>query len=97
MCCILNEFLYLYLLTNYNLFSDVFITQLTALKTSRSVKTRRLTLAEESSEMTQTARLAQILHQILKTLVASKGKILRFYLSLIKVILEMCYALLNKI
>lgn len=54
--------------------TDVFITQLTALKTSRSVKTRRLALAEENSELNQTARLAQILHQILKNLVASKGK-----------------------
>ncbi|XP_063433141.1 uncharacterized protein LOC134715130 isoform X2 [Mytilus trossulus] len=53
---------------------DVFITQLTALKTSRSVKTRRLALAEENSELNQTARLAQILHQILKNLVASKGE-----------------------
>ncbi|XP_052100280.1 histone-lysine N-methyltransferase ASH1L-like isoform X2 [Mytilus californianus] len=53
---------------------DVFITQLTALKTSRSVKTRRLALAEENSELTQTARLAQILHQILKNLVSSKGE-----------------------
>ena len=53
--------------------SDVFITQLTALKTSRSVKTRRLTLAEENTELTQTARLAQILHQILKNLVSEKG------------------------
>lgn len=57
----------------YFVIPDVFITQLTALKTSRSVKTRRLALAEESTELTQTARLAQILHQILKSLLAAKG------------------------
>ncbi|XP_021377179.1 uncharacterized protein LOC110465579 isoform X2 [Mizuhopecten yessoensis] len=49
--------------------TDVFITQLTALKTSRSVRTRRLALAEENSELTQTARLAQVFNTIRKAVV----------------------------
>ncbi|XP_060607678.1 uncharacterized protein LOC132759835 [Ruditapes philippinarum] len=51
---------------------DVFITQLTALKTSRSVKTRRLTVAEEDSELGKMARLAGVCREIFSALTAAK-------------------------
>ncbi|XP_060076770.1 histone-lysine N-methyltransferase ASH1L-like [Ylistrum balloti] len=54
--------------------TDVFITQLTALKTSRSVRTRRLALAEENSELTQTARLAQVFNNIRKAVVGYRDE-----------------------
>ncbi|XP_078604802.1 uncharacterized protein LOC144878245 isoform X3 [Branchiostoma floridae x Branchiostoma japonicum] len=53
-------------------FQDVFMTQFTALKTSRSVRTRRLAAAEENSEVTRTARLAQVLKDIYNTVVNHK-------------------------
>ncbi|WAR00391.1 ASH1L-like protein [Mya arenaria] len=42
---------------------DVITTQLTALKTSRSVKTRRQTVAEEDLEVGKMARLAGVCHE----------------------------------
>ncbi|KAJ8304065.1 hypothetical protein KUTeg_017648 [Tegillarca granosa] len=53
---------------------DVFITQLTALKTARSVKTRRLALAEENSELAKTAKLAQIFNGIYNAVVTCKDE-----------------------
>ncbi|XP_014677427.1 PREDICTED: uncharacterized protein LOC106817282 isoform X2 [Priapulus caudatus] len=44
--------------------ADVFMAQFTALKTARSVKTRRLALAEGNTELTKTARLAQVFKDI---------------------------------
>lgn len=43
---------------------DVFLAQFTALKSPRSVKTRRLAEAEENSEVTKVARLAQVFKDI---------------------------------
>ncbi|KAM6958867.1 histone-lysine N-methyltransferase ASH1L [Aplochiton taeniatus] len=43
---------------------DVFLTQFSALQTSRSVRTRRLAAAEENTEVTRTARLAHIFKEI---------------------------------
>ncbi|PIK39100.1 putative histone-lysine N-methyltransferase ASH1L-like [Apostichopus japonicus] len=43
---------------------DVFLAQFTALKSPRSVKTRRLAEAEENSEVTKVARLAQVFQDI---------------------------------
>nr|XP_054756561.1 histone-lysine N-methyltransferase ASH1L-like [Lytechinus pictus] len=43
---------------------DVFMAQFTALKTSRSVKTRRLAAAQENTEVTKAARLAQVFKDI---------------------------------
>ncbi|XP_022105816.1 histone-lysine N-methyltransferase ASH1L-like isoform X2 [Acanthaster planci] len=43
---------------------DVFMAQFTALKTSRSVKTRRLAAAEVNQEVTKAARLAQVFKDI---------------------------------
>ncbi|XP_038073258.1 histone-lysine N-methyltransferase ASH1L-like isoform X2 [Patiria miniata] len=43
---------------------DVFMAQFTALKTSRSVKTRRLAAAEVNVEVTKAARLAQVFKDI---------------------------------
>ncbi|KAL4227882.1 Histone-Lysine N-Methyltransferase ash1l [Mactra antiquata] len=51
---------------------DVFITQLTALKTSRSVKTRRLTVAEEDTELGKMARLAGVCREIFSAIAAAK-------------------------
>ncbi|XP_062595133.1 histone-lysine N-methyltransferase ASH1L-like isoform X1 [Saccostrea cucullata] len=53
---------------------DVFMSQLTALKTSRSVKTRRLALAEENTEVTQTARLAQVFNNVCRQVMEYKDK-----------------------
>uniref|UniRef100_A0A8C1GBJ7 Ash1 (absent, small, or homeotic)-like (Drosophila) n=1 Tax=Cyprinus carpio TaxID=7962 RepID=A0A8C1GBJ7_CYPCA len=47
-----------------NIKSDVFLTQFSALQTSRSVRTRRLAAAEENMEVTRTARLAHIFKEI---------------------------------
>ncbi|KAL0962565.1 hypothetical protein UPYG_G00341770 [Umbra pygmaea] len=47
-----------------NIKSDVFLTQFSALQTSRSVRTRRLAAAEENTEVTRTARLAHIFKEI---------------------------------
>ncbi|XP_070541965.1 histone-lysine N-methyltransferase ASH1L-like isoform X2 [Ptychodera flava] len=43
---------------------NVFMAQFTALKTSRSVKTRRLAAAEENIEVTKIAKLAQVFKEI---------------------------------
>lgn len=48
------------------------MTQFTALKTARSVKTRRLALAEENTELTKTARLAQVFKDIFLVLCTAK-------------------------
>ncbi|KAK3097974.1 hypothetical protein FSP39_014982 [Pinctada imbricata] len=64
---------------------DVFMSQLFALKTARSVKTRRLTLAEENTELTQAARLAQVFNGICKQIIAYRdadGKELATHLTL---------------
>ncbi|XP_056020790.1 uncharacterized protein LOC125649572 isoform X3 [Ostrea edulis] len=53
---------------------DVFMSQLTALKTARSVKTRRLALAEENTEVTQTARLAQVFNSVCRQVMEYKDK-----------------------
>ncbi|XP_054713752.1 serine-rich adhesin for platelets-like [Uloborus diversus] len=53
---------------------DAFLTQFTALNTSRSVKTRRLAIAEENTELTKTARLAQVFKDIFKAVTSSKGE-----------------------
>uniref|UniRef100_A0AAY4DKZ7 Histone-lysine N-methyltransferase ASH1L-like n=1 Tax=Denticeps clupeoides TaxID=299321 RepID=A0AAY4DKZ7_9TELE len=47
-----------------NIKSDVFLTQFSAIQTSRSVRTRRLAAAEENTEVTRTARLAHIFKEI---------------------------------
>lgn len=59
---------------NFPFFSDVFLTQLTALTTSRSVKTRRLAMAEENTELTRTAKLAQVFQHIYNTMATAKGR-----------------------
>ncbi|XP_077989567.1 uncharacterized protein LOC144443861 isoform X2 [Glandiceps talaboti] len=46
---------------------NVFMAQFTALKTSRSVKTRRLAAAEENIEVTKIAKLAQVFKAIFNT------------------------------
>ncbi|XP_013779563.1 uncharacterized protein LOC106464006 [Limulus polyphemus] len=58
---------------------DDFLTQFTALKTSRSVKTRRLAKAEGNTELTKTAKLAQIFKEIFTAVVSCRnddGKLL---------------------
>ena len=54
--------------------SDVFLTQFSALQTSRSVRTRRLAAAEENTEVTRTARLAHIFKEICDMITSYKGK-----------------------
>ncbi|XP_013389870.1 histone-lysine N-methyltransferase ASH1L isoform X3 [Lingula anatina] len=54
--------------------TDVFMTQFTALNTARSVKTRRLTLAEENSEVTRAARLAQVFKDICTAVTSCKDE-----------------------
>lgn len=49
------------------------MSQLTALKTSRSVKTRRLTVAEEDTELGKMARLAGVCREIFLAITAAKG------------------------
>lgn len=56
------------------LFLDVFLTQFSALQTSRSVRTRRLAAAEENTEVTRTARLAHIFKEICDMITSYKGK-----------------------
>ncbi|GCB65553.1 hypothetical protein scyTo_0011887, partial [Scyliorhinus torazame] len=51
---------------------DVFMTQFSALQTSRSVRTRRLAAAEENIEVARTARLAQIFKDISDTIISYK-------------------------
>ncbi|XP_048857089.1 histone-lysine N-methyltransferase ASH1L-like isoform X1 [Brienomyrus brachyistius] len=55
-----------------NIKSDVFLTQFSALQTSRSVRTRRLAAAEENTEVTRTARLAHILKEISDMIISYK-------------------------
>ncbi|XP_078288124.1 histone-lysine N-methyltransferase ASH1L [Rhinoraja longicauda] len=55
-----------------NIKSDVFMTQFSALQTSRSVRTRRLAAAEENIEVARTARLAQIFKDISDTIMSYK-------------------------
>ncbi|XP_037548842.1 histone-lysine N-methyltransferase ASH1L isoform X3 [Nematolebias whitei] len=62
-----------------NIKSDVFLTQFSALQTSRSVRTRRLAAAEENTEVTRTARLAHIFKEICDMITSykdSSGQIL---------------------
>lgn len=66
------ESLLFYLLFFY-VFSDVFLTQFSALQTSRSVRTRRLAAAEENTEVTRTARLAHIFKEIWDMITSYKG------------------------
>lgn len=58
----------------YPLFPDVFLTQFSALQTSRSVRTRRLAAAEENTEVTRTARLAHIFKEICDMITSYKGQ-----------------------
>ncbi|XP_061462753.1 histone-lysine N-methyltransferase ASH1L isoform X2 [Rhineura floridana] len=55
-----------------NIKSDVFMTQFSALQTSRSVRTRRLAAAEENIEVARTARLAQIFKEICDGIISYK-------------------------
>lgn len=57
----------------YFVFPDVFLTQFSALQTSRSVRTRRLAAAEENTEVTRTARLAHIFKEIWDMITSYKG------------------------
>ncbi|XP_071313059.1 histone-lysine N-methyltransferase ASH1L isoform X4 [Agelaius tricolor] len=57
-----------------NIKSDVFMTQFSALQTSRSVRTRRLAAAEENLEVARAARLAQIFKEICDSIIAYKGE-----------------------
>uniref|UniRef100_UPI00358EFC59 histone-lysine N-methyltransferase ASH1L-like isoform X2 n=1 Tax=Myxine glutinosa TaxID=7769 RepID=UPI00358EFC59 len=52
--------------------SDVFMTQFAALQTARSVRTRRLAAAEGNTEVTRTARLAQVFMDIYKMITTQK-------------------------
>ncbi|XP_074650466.1 uncharacterized protein LOC141905496 isoform X2 [Tubulanus polymorphus] len=53
---------------------DAFLSQFMALKTSRSVKTRRLAFAEENTELTRTAKLAQVFKDIFQRLASMKDE-----------------------
>ncbi|XP_015917304.2 uncharacterized protein [Parasteatoda tepidariorum] len=53
---------------------DAFLTQFTALNTSRSIKTRRLATVEENPELTQTAKLAQVFKDIFTAVTSCKGE-----------------------
>ncbi|XP_069506134.1 histone-lysine N-methyltransferase ASH1L isoform X2 [Ambystoma mexicanum] len=55
-----------------NIKSDVFMTQFSALQTSRSVRTRRLAAAEENIEVARAARLAQIFKDICDSIICYK-------------------------
>ncbi|XP_044304600.1 histone-lysine N-methyltransferase ASH1L isoform X2 [Varanus komodoensis] len=55
-----------------NIKSDVFMTQFSALQTSRSVRTRRLAAAEENIEVARAARLAQIFKEISDGIISYK-------------------------
>ncbi|XP_041429947.1 histone-lysine N-methyltransferase ASH1L, partial [Xenopus laevis] len=55
-----------------NIKSDVFMTQFSALQTSRSVRTRRLAAAEENMEVARAARLAQIFKEICDGIICYK-------------------------
>ncbi|NWY20867.1 ASH1L methyltransferase, partial [Aphelocoma coerulescens] len=55
-----------------NIKSDVFMTQFSALQTSRSVRTRRLAAAEENLEVARAARLAQIFKEICDSIISYK-------------------------
>ena len=51
----------------------MFFTQLTALKTARSVKTRRLTLADEDTELSKNVRLAGLAALLLSSSAGHAG------------------------
>lgn len=53
--------------------SDVFYTQLNALSTLRSIKTRRLAQAEDNPELTKVARLAYVFKDLYNAVVTAKG------------------------
>lgn len=53
--------------------SDVFYTQLNALSTLRSIKTRRLAQAEDNPEVTKVAKLAYIFKDLYNAVVTAKG------------------------
>ena len=60
---------------------DAFLTQITAIKTARSVKTRRLSQAECNEEVAQTVKLAQVFRQIYSILTSAKGNVFVHILS----------------
>lgn len=60
--------------------SDVFYTQLNALSTLRSIKTRRLAQAEDNPELTKVAKLAYIFKDLYNAVVTAKGKLIYFSL-----------------
>lgn len=53
--------------------SDVFYTQLNALSTLRSIKTRRLAQAEDNPELAKVAKLAYVFKDLYNAVVTSKG------------------------
>lgn len=53
---------------------EVFMTQLTALNCPRSMKTRRLALAEDNPEMTKAARLACLFKDLFAEVTNAKGE-----------------------
>ncbi|BES87798.1 AWS [Nesidiocoris tenuis] len=53
---------------------EVFMTQLTALNCPRSMKTRRLALAEDNPEMTKTARLACLFKDLYTEVISAKDE-----------------------
>ncbi|XP_046400924.1 uncharacterized protein LOC124167161 isoform X2 [Ischnura elegans] len=54
--------------------ADVFLTQLNALSTPRSMRTRRLAQAEDNPELTRTARLAYVFRDIYNKVVDAKDE-----------------------
>ena len=54
--------------------SDVFYTQLNALSTLRSIKTRRLAQAEDNPELTKVAKLAYIFKDLYSAVISAKGE-----------------------
>lgn len=53
--------------------ADVFYTQLNALSTLRSIKTRRLAQAEDNPELAKVAKLAHIFKELYSAIVTAKG------------------------
>ncbi|KAG8231796.1 hypothetical protein J437_LFUL012073 [Ladona fulva] len=54
--------------------ADVFLTQLNALSTPRSMRTRRLAQAEDNPELTRTARLAFVFRDIYSVVIGAKDE-----------------------
>lgn len=86
--------------------ADVFYTQLNALSTPRSVKTRRLAQAEDNPELTKAARLACVFRDIYNAVAGAKGMDNRSFScnSTVEVIVmkshcqvDMCYAVSNMV